>query len=192
MQTSKVIGTSTYCSSTRPHDGEAPITLPTHTPPPLHGPPASGPLDVHVQDLFVHASACLPPRPTFRFLRRQCAPASASSQDEYSYKNHFLYASGRILLGYPSLARLGRPSIALAGGPLARLQQTTELAVSLTNSIGLLQLVRSCTDSLAAQTSTRCDDFHCQVRGRYLVYHLRCITAPRPDRMLLLSVLAQG
>ncbi|KAL6833356.1 hypothetical protein J3E69DRAFT_138990 [Trichoderma sp. SZMC 28015] len=181
MQTSKLVRVPTVGSSTRPHDGEAPITLPTHTPPPLHGPPASGPLDVHVQDLFVHASACLPPRPTFRFLRRQCAPASASSQDEYSYKSHFLYASGRILLGYPSLARLGRPSRALAGGPLARLQQTTELAVSLTNSIGLLQLVRSCTDSLAAQTSTRCDDFHCQVRGRYLVYHLRCITAPRPD-----------
>ncbi|KAL7909602.1 hypothetical protein GGI35DRAFT_387983 [Trichoderma velutinum] len=103
-----------------------------------------------------------------------------------------LYASGMILLGYPSLARLGRPSIALAGGPLARLQQTTELAVSWTNSIGLLQLVRSCTDSLAAQTSTRCDNFHCQARGRYLVYHLRCITAPRPNRILLLSVLAQG
>ncbi|KAL6852051.1 hypothetical protein J3F83DRAFT_764930 [Trichoderma novae-zelandiae] len=124
------------------HAREAPITLQTRTPPPLHGPPlqqATPERTVHGQGLFVHAPACLPPRPTFRFVRRQCAPASASFQvahyTEYSYNEPLLYASGMILLGYPSLARA------------------------------------------------------CQVRGRYLVHHHRCITAPRPDRILRLLLL---
>lgn len=81
----------------------------SHAPSPPRYPCSRQPLNVHVQDLFVHASACLSPRPTFRFVRRQCAPASASSQaahyTEYSYNEPLLYASGMILLGYPSLAR---------------------------------------------------------------------------------------